>query len=382
MPLPRFKKGASVVSIILILLIIAAICVGGYFAYNAYVTPSSSQDLKTGAAIPASDLGSLVQGSLVSSQTLSKDVSRKADIDTLAVSIDAWKEDKGKYPEKSVCVQALVTDNPGFDQYLRNGKLPVDPDAPRTIGSTNCESGYYYQSFGDTGYVLWARMENSASGNFSKTPDEAAADISSEKSPEKSSPGTYYIADRIDFSGAATTGTATTPASPQTTTAGERTKYSMQIAYPNIIDPKRFIFEIRPGESAEDFIILNNTSDQPAEFILYGADSTIDAEGNISYKTLDTPQNMVGKWITFDRDRVTVGPDNKQQIKFKVTVPSGIPLSEYEGGVTAELAATTINPATNEKIITRYMMKVSVNVTDNPQPVVKKTFTAKIKREQ
>jgi hypothetical protein len=368
----RFKKGASAVSIILILLIIAAICIGGYFAYYAYVAPSGTNS-QTAAVETAKDLGPLVQGRLTSSQTLTKDVSRKSDIDTLAVSIDAWKEDEGKYPEKSACVESLVADNPGLDQYLWNNKLPADPDGPREIGAVTCESGYYYQSFGNTGYMLWAVIENSSNGNMTKTPEEIAADISSRIPPEKSSTGAYYTVDKIDFFAAAETPPAAAPAEPRPVTGSERTAYSMQIAYPNIIDPRKFIFELKPGETAEDYIILNNTSDKPAEFILYGADSTIDTDGNISYKTLDMPQNMVGGWITFDQNKVTVGPNNKQHIKFKITVPVGTPLSEYEGGVAAELPTAVV--------ATRYMMKVSIIVTDNPQPVVKKTFTTKVKRE-
>lgn len=375
----RFKKSASAVSAIFILLIIAAICIGGYFAYNSYVTPSAPKSKPT-SENPGPDLGPLVQGNLASSQSLSKDISRKADLDTLAVSIDAWKDEQGKYPERSACVELLVTNNPGFDQYLRNGKLPSDPDAPRDLGEIKCESGYFYQSFGDTGYILWAKMENPSKGVITKTPEETSTDIYAKKTPEKSSSGTFYIADRIDFSATPSTKSSPAPAMPRETANGERTAYSMQIAYPNIIDPRKFIFEIRPGESAEDFLILNNTSNQPAEFILYGADSVIDAKGDISYKTLEMEQNMVGRWITFDQDKITVGPDNKQQIKFKVTVPSDIPLSEYEGGVAAELAVIAVNASTDEKIATRYMMKVSVTVTDDPQPVIKKTFTEKIRR--
>jgi hypothetical protein len=375
---PGFKKSSSAVSIILILLVIAVILTIAYFAYNAYVTPSAPK-LDNKPANTQPDLGPLVQGSLVSSQKLSTDISRKADLDTLAVSLDTWKDEKGKYPEKSVCVESLLNENPGLDRYLRNGRLPADPDGPRTIGVTKCESGYYYQSFGDAGCILWGRMQSETGGVIDKTPEEIAADITAKKTPEKSSTGTYYIADRIDFSPAVKT---PAPAAEQARTfdSGIRTAYSMLIAYPNIIDPRKFIFEIKPGESAEDFLILNNTSGLPAEFILYGADETIDPEGKVSYKTLDQEQNMVGRWITFDSDKVTVGPNNKQKIRFKVTVPSGIPLSEYDGGVAAELAATVINPYTNEKVETRYMMIVSVKVTDDPQPVVKKNFEEKVSR--
>lgn len=147
--------------------------------------------------------------------------------------------------------------------------------------------------------------------------------------------------------------------------------FNFVIDNPNTIDPKKFIFEIKPGEKNEDYVDLKNGSDVPLKFSLYGADGTTTAQGSFGLKTKGQDMADVGKWISFDEKEFVLQPKETKRVKFSVDVPPGTAEGTYSGGVAAEKSKPDAgNP--NIIIAVRIALRVDVKVTSNPQPVLKK----------
>jgi hypothetical protein len=149
-----------------------------------------------------------------------------------------------------------------------------------------------------------------------------------------------------------------------------RDSFNFVFANPYTIDPKRFIFELKPGEKAEDYALVKNASDIPLKFSLYGADGTKTAQVSFALKTKAQEGSEVGKWITFDQQEMVLQPGEGQRIKFSVEIPSGTAYGTYSGGVAAEKTRPDIQN-TNIIIAVRIGLRVDVKVTSDPKPVPK-----------
>jgi len=148
-------------------------------------------------------------------------------------------------------------------------------------------------------------------------------------------------------------------------------KFVFVIANPNTNEPKKFIFELKPGQQARDSVIVKNEADVPLTFSLYGADGTKTKQGTFALCTKNEQPKDIGKWITFDQKEITLNPGEQRLINFIISIPSDTPLGDYSGGVAAEKSqADTNNPSLI--IAVRIGLRVDVKVTDNPQPITKK----------
>lgn len=147
--------------------------------------------------------------------------------------------------------------------------------------------------------------------------------------------------------------------------------FNFTIANPNTVEPNRFIFEIKPGGKAEDYVYVKNASQVPLKFVLYGSDGTRTAQGSFAVETDEQSADEVGKWITFEQKELMLQPGEIKKIKFRVEVPAGTAAGTYSGGVSAEKSKPDTNNA-NITIAVRIALRVDVKVTEEPQPVAKK----------
>ncbi len=146
--------------------------------------------------------------------------------------------------------------------------------------------------------------------------------------------------------------------------------FNFVIANPNTTDPKRFIFELKPGQGAQDYVLLKNASDVPLKFSLYGADETRTAQGSFALKTKGQTAVGLGKWISFDDPEIILQPGETRKERFTVSIPDGTSEGTYSGGVAAEKTKPDARNA-NVNIAVRIALRVDVKVTSNPQPVQK-----------
>jgi hypothetical protein len=146
-----------------------------------------------------------------------RDAARKANLNMITTAIEAYNLDKDEYPASSACVENLDMLKP----YLQGGKAPGEVTGEvkgYELKMDDCESNYYYQSFGDKGYVLWAKMELTEDGNTSLTPQEFESGVASGTVPPMGEPGTYYMLNKSYIApGTSLTTSPSTSETPATT---------------------------------------------------------------------------------------------------------------------------------------------------------------------
>lgn len=146
--------------------------------------------------------------------------------------------------------------------------------------------------------------------------------------------------------------------------------FTIQPARPNTINPRQFIFELKPGEKSEDYAYVKNLSNKAATFYLYGADPTFSAQGTPAYKTRDAGGTAEGSWIQFDRPEVILGPEEVQKVKFTVQVPSNANYGEYRAGIAME-KTTEDGGGNGVNISTRVILHTKIVLSDSPKEVPK-----------
>lgn len=146
--------------------------------------------------------------------------------------------------------------------------------------------------------------------------------------------------------------------------------FTIAPANPNTISPRKFLFELKPGESAAEYAIIQNLSDQEADYFLYGSDSTLSNKGNLAYKTRQDNGPGQGKWISFEQNKITLKAQEAKLVKFTVSVPDKTEFGDYKVGITME---KTKNDAKNPNITiaTRVIIHSEIKVTANPRLINK-----------
>jgi hypothetical protein len=151
--------------------------------------------------------------------------------------------------------------------------------------------------------------------------------------------------------------------------------------YPNTINPRKFLFEIKPGEQSTEEAYIKNFSDDPVTVLLYGADPTVSSTGTLAYKTRQTPNDGPGSWIKFDEPQVDLGPQEGKKVRFTVNVPKDTSLGDYKAGIAIEKTKKDINNA-SITIATRVIIHAEIKVTNDPkaiphgEPAIKETAPA------
>lgn len=145
--------------------------------------------------------------------------------------------------------------------------------------------------------------------------------------------------------------------------------FTIVSANPNTINPRRFIFEVKPGQSVEDFVEVQNMAESPETFLLYGADPTFSAQGTPAYKTRQAGGNGEGKWILFDEPQVTLEPNEKRIVRFTLQIPENAPKGDYRAGIAMEKAARPSATQPGISIATRIILHAEIKVTDSPRAI-------------
>lgn len=100
-----------------------------------------------------------------------------------------------------------------------------------------------------------------------------------------------------------------------------------------------FRFEVEPGETIEDEVIVTNFSEQDVVFDLVASDGIVTEEG--LFDLLPDPEDSsdAGTWIELEEDEVTIPAGDFATVPFTVTVPEDALPGDHPAGIAASLAA-------------------------------------------
>ncbi len=151
--------------------------------------------------------------------------------------------------------------------------------------------------------------------------------------------------------------------------------FTIVSANPNTINPRRFIFELKPGDSIDDFVEVQNLAGHEETFLLYGADPTFSAQGTPAYKTRQAGGNGEGQWIKFEESEIKMTPNEKRIVRFTLQIPESAPKGDYRAGIAMEKAAHQSTAQPGISIATRIILHAEIKVTDNPHAIPKQDGT-------
>jgi hypothetical protein len=144
--------------------------------------------------------------------------------------------------------------------------------------------------------------------------------------------------------------------------------YLVSIPNQNAIKPNEIIAELKPGETYQDIITVENQNDIAQNFSAYGSDEKTGKDNKTAYKFKSDTQENIGLWLTFNEPEFLLQPKEKKGLPFKIIIPVGTKLGEYKGAISIQqesVKAGVLNYSA------RTALKVDIKVTDNPQPVPK-----------
>ena len=99
-----------------------------------------------------------------------------------------------------------------------------------------------------------------------------------------------------------------------------------------------FRFELDPGESVEDEVIVTNFSEQELVFGLIASDGVVTEEGVFDLLPDPTESTDAGTWIEIDQE-VTIPAGDSATVPFTVTVPEDALPGDHPAGIAASLSA-------------------------------------------
>jgi hypothetical protein len=103
-----------------------------------------------------------------------------------------------------------------------------------------------------------------------------------------------------------------------------------------------FIYELKPGASVKDAVLVINNTDQQKTINVYPVDSQVSSGGAFACAQAVDISTSVGKWVTMEKTSVTVDAKSKTVMPFTITVPKDADVGEHNGCV-------AIQPVEDEK---------------------------------
>jgi len=102
-----------------------------------------------------------------------------------------------------------------------------------------------------------------------------------------------------------------------------------------------FVYEKMPGEVIEDIATIKNQGEKDAHVRVYAVDATSNTSGSFILKFLNDKQLGIGAWTNVEKQELTIKPDERVDIPFKITIPENATPSEYYGGIVVETGGDT-----------------------------------------
>lgn len=97
-----------------------------------------------------------------------------------------------------------------------------------------------------------------------------------------------------------------------------------------------FIYNLNPGDTKEDGVLVVNNSKEKRTLLVYGVDGRVGSDGGFGCSQLLDVQKNVGTWIKMSKTEVVVEPGKNEIVPFKITVPKNASVGEQDGCMMVE----------------------------------------------
>jgi hypothetical protein len=154
-------------------------------------------------------------------------------------------------------------------------------------------------------------------------------------------------------------------------------------AFPNSDNPRTqsiFIYQLKPGQQANDGVRILNNTNQVQTVTLDAVDSEVASGGAFTCKQAVDPKTDVGAWIQLQSTTITLAPNSSQVVPFTISVPqsNNIDVGEHDGCITIQAASQTATQSSHAGILLSFRSATRVVVTI-PGKIVKKLSIDNVK---
>jgi hypothetical protein len=161
-------------------------------------------------------------------------------------------------------------------------------------------------------------------------------------------------------------------ATPAPSNAASNFQFSVQPYSASGTQPRsEFSYDLQPGHSILDRVVILNTSKSPETFVAYPEDATSLANGGFGFQQQDRIHNVaVGTWLTIGQTQFTV-PTGKQAVDtFELSIPANAPPGDHVGAIVVQQVHATPSPNAKEgvNLVLRFAVPVYVRVVGPIHP--------------
>lgn len=139
-----------------------------------------------------------------------------------------------------------------------------------------------------------------------------------------------------------------------------------QPANPRADNPRSgsiFIYELKPGDSVNDAVIVRNGTDKTQSILVYPADSIVSSGGAFACKQRVEKAEQVGSWITMEKNEVTLPAQGSETVNFTLKVPADADVGEHNGCMAIQSGTQTAEKDVNGLTLSfRSAIRVAVTV--------------------
>jgi hypothetical protein len=107
-----------------------------------------------------------------------------------------------------------------------------------------------------------------------------------------------------------------------------------------------FRYDLSPGSSIQDAIVVENLSDKPITVDIYGADLLQAQGGGVAPAQQGQPSHGVGGWISVEQSQVTIPVHMQTTDHFSLAVPAFTSPGDHLGAIVAQTNTGTTNGIT------------------------------------
>ena len=127
-----------------------------------------------------------------------------------------------------------------------------------------------------------------------------------------------------------------------------------------------FRFDLKPGETIEDRVIIHSTTDTVQRLRVYSADGMPAMTGKIVFKEHGDEMTGLAKWIKIDsKELIELEPGESRSVWFRLTIPENSGTQEEVAGIVVERAEAGKND-TDEQASVNTRPHAALLVTQRP----------------
>lgn len=131
----------------------------------------------------------------------------------------------------------------------------------------------------------------------------------------------------------------------------------------------RWDLQLDPGATAEQHVVVTNSSTVARQFTVYGADAFSTASGGYDLLAAGVPSTDVGSWVSVATPTVDIAPLSTALVAFTVSVPADALPGDHPGGLVVSPVRPEVS-ADGVVVDTRVAARLNVRVSGEIAPAL------------